>query len=291
MNVAGPVRHPRTLLASAHWRDYTRALAIAMICSAPNFKFYGSLESSFSFILRASVAGEMHREPSALLPKSSFGGIVKPKMTITTDRLYQWAFWLSVCTVGANVLEGAVSMYLGLQEGTLALFGFGVDSGIEVISALGISWMILRMRQNPDSPQSAFENSALRITGGAMYALAAGLVAGAVFTIASGRKPDTAVGGLAVSLVSLSVMWALVYAKRVVGRRLCSAPILADANCTMVCIYMSLILLASSALFAFTGIGWLDGLGAAGLAWFSFREGRESFAKAAGRECDCMEKE
>jgi divalent metal cation (Fe/Co/Zn/Cd) transporter len=82
-------------------------------------------------------------------------------------------------------------------------------------------------------------------------------------------------------------MTGLVAAKRSVGTRLHSAPILADANCTLVCIYMSLVLLASSLLFRLTGLGFLDSLGALGLAWFSFREGRESFEKT--RDLDCEE--
>jgi divalent metal cation (Fe/Co/Zn/Cd) transporter len=82
-------------------------------------------------------------------------------------------------------------------------------------------------------------------------------------------------------------MWALVSAKRRVGRALDSAPILADANCTMVCIYMSLVLLASSLIYELTGFGLVDSLGAFGLIYFSVNEGREAFEKAAGMECSC----
>jgi divalent metal cation (Fe/Co/Zn/Cd) transporter len=128
--------------------------------------------------------------------------------------------------------------------------------------------------------------TALRITGAAFYFLAAGLVLGAAVNIATDRRPGTTVWGIVISLISISVMSGLVRAKRSVGGRLHSAPILADANCTLVCIYMSLVLLASSLLFSFTGLGFLDSLGALGLAWFSFREGRESFEKIRGMECE-----
>jgi divalent metal cation (Fe/Co/Zn/Cd) transporter len=178
-------------------------------------------------------------------------------------------------------------MALGAQDETLALFGFGVDSFIEVISAAGIVQMILRIRRNPDSPRSPFETTALRITGAAFYLLAAGLVLGATVNFLSGRAPESTLWGVVISLVSLSVMTGLVLAKRSVGNRLNSAPILADANCTLVCIYMSVILFISSVFFELTGLGFLDGLGALGLAVFSFREGRESFAKANGMECEC----
>jgi divalent metal cation (Fe/Co/Zn/Cd) transporter len=79
-------------------------------------------------------------------------------------------------------------------------------------------------------------------------------------------------------------MWALVMAKRKIGRVLDSAPILADSNCTMVCIYMSIVLLVSSLIYQFTGFGFVDSLGALGLIYFSINEGKESFEKAAGLE-------
>jgi divalent metal cation (Fe/Co/Zn/Cd) transporter len=204
----------------------------------------------------------------------------------TNRRLFQIAFLLGLFTVAANILEGLVSMGFGARDETLALFGFGVDSFIEVISAAGIVWMILRIWRSPSSPRSRFEMTALRITGAAFYLLAAGLVLGAAVNIFSGRRPESTLWGIVISLISISVMVGLVAAKRSVGNRLRSAPILADANCTLVCIYMSLVLLASSLLVRLTGLGFLDSLGALGLAWFSFREGRESFEKIRGLDCE-----
>jgi divalent metal cation (Fe/Co/Zn/Cd) transporter len=202
-------------------------------------------------------------------------------------RLYRIAFFLSLFTVAANILEGAVSTAFGAQDETLALFGFGVDSFIEVISAAGIVQMILRIWKDPAALRSRFETTALRITGFAFYLLAAGLVVGAAAGILTASTPQSTLWGVAISLISISVMTGLVAAKRHVGRRLNSAPILADANCTLVCIYMSIVLLVSSLLFELTGFGFLDSLGALGLAVFSFREGRESFEKAHGKECEC----
>jgi len=216
--------------------------------------------------------------------KGSFGNPMPD-----TSRLYRIALFLSLFTIAANIVEGLVSMTLGAQDETLALFGFGVDSFIEVISAAGITQMILRMWRHPAAPRSHFEVTALRITGAAFYLLTAGLVAGAGLNIVTARSPESTVWGVVISLISLSVMTGLVIAKRRVGRALNSAPILADANCTLVCIYMSVVLLASSILFELTGFGLLDSLGALGLAWFSFREGRESLEKARGRECECGE--
>jgi len=84
-------------------------------------------------------------------------------------------------------------------------------------------------------------------------------------------------------------MLALVWAKRKVGHDLKSAPILADANCTLTCVYMSLVLLAASAIYLLTGFGLVDSLGAIGLVYFSVKEGRESFEKARSLENCCTE--
>ncbi len=203
------------------------------------------------------------------------------------ERYYQHALYLGVLTVIYNLLEGLVSVFFGIQDETLTLFGFGIDSFIEVLSGIGIIAMVLRIRQNPDTPRSQFERTALRITGTSFYVLAGGLAMTAIYNLVAGHEPATTLAGLIISAISIAIMWALVAAKRKVGRALDSAPILADANCTLVCIYMSLVLLAASFIYELTGFGFIDSLGALGLIYFSIKEGRESFEKARGMECSC----
>ncbi|MBC2839810.1 cation transporter [Robiginitalea sp. SC105] len=203
-------------------------------------------------------------------------------------RLYKTAFGLALFTIGYNVLEGLVSTYLGIEDESLALFGFGADSFIEVISGLGIAHMILRIRKRPDSSRDPFERRALQITGVAFYALVVTLTFSSIYNIWIGHKPVTTVYGVLISLISILVMWGLVAWKRKVGRALDSQPILADANCTLVCVYMSVILLLSSGLYELTGIGYADSIGTLGLAFFAFREGRECFEKANSEKyCGC----
>ncbi len=211
-----------------------------------------------------------------------------PRTQVGANKYWQYAFWLAFFTVFYNLAEGLVSIYFGTEDETLTLFGFGVDSFIEVMSGLGILSMVLRIRQNPGTPRSQFERTALRITGASFYLLAAGLAATALYNLFTAHKPTTTLPGLIISLISISAMWALVWGKRRVGQALGSQPILADANCTMVCIYMSIVLLVSSLIYQFTGLGFVDSLGALGLIYFSVNEGKESFEKAAGLE-DCGE--
>ena len=199
-------------------------------------------------------------------------------------RFYQYALWLAFFTIFYNTIEGLVSVYFGEHDQTLTLFGFGIDSFIEVISGVGIMAMVLRIRQNPDTPRGQFERTALRVTGWSFYLLAGGLLVNSLYNLYIRHKPESTISGAVISLISIAVMWALVKGKRIVGSTLESEPILSDANCTMVCIYMSVVLLASSLIYQFTGFGFVDSLGAIGLIYFSISEGRESFEKAAGLE-------
>ena len=209
---------------------------------------------------------------------------------VSTNKYWMYALWLALFTIFYNLMEGLISISFGISDEALTLFGFGVDPFIEVMSGIGILAMVLRIRQNPDTPRSQFEKTALRITGASFYLLALGLAATAMYNLFTMHKPETTLPGLIISFISIAVMWLLVINKRKVGRALKSQPILSDANCTMVCIYMSVILLASSLIYEFTGFGFVDSLGALGLIYFSYSEGREAFEKAAGME-DCCDNE
>lgn len=202
---------------------------------------------------------------------------------------YKRAFWLSLFTIFYNIIEGVVSMALGYADETLSLFGFGADSFIEVLSGVGIAIMITRIRRNPDSPRSTFEITALKITGSAFYLLSAGLLAGIILNIIYKHKPETTIWGIVISLISIAVMIWLMNAKKSVGKKLHSEPIIADANCTRVCVYMSVVLLVSSLVYELTGFAYADAIGAAGLIYFSISEGREAFEKAKGKNCSCGE--
>lgn len=207
----------------------------------------------------------------------------------TINKYWSYAFWLAIFTIFYNLAEGLISIFFGINDEALTLFGFGVDSFIEVMSGIGILAMVLRIRQNPETPRSQFEQTALRVTGTSFYLLAAGLAITAIYNLFTAHKPQTTLPGLVISLISIAVMWALVMGKRRVGHTLNSSPILADANCTMVCIYMSLVLLASSLIYELTGFGFVDSIGALGLIYFSYSEGKESFEKAAGMDDCCDE--
>ncbi len=204
-----------------------------------------------------------------------------------TAQLLKTAFILSIITVVYNIGEGVVSMFFGYADDTLALFGFGVDSFVEVISGVGIGHMVWRMRRSPVSERDRFERRALYVTGGSFFILAAGLVIGSVLNVIYGTKPETTFAGIIISAVSIATMWVLYSYKLKTGRTLDSAPIIADANCTKTCFYLSFILLGSSVLYELFRISYIDIIGSLGIAWFAFREGKESIEKARSNSLSC----
>lgn len=201
--------------------------------------------------------------------------------------LYARANFLALFTIIYNLLEGLVSVWMGAADETLALFGFGVDSFIEVISAIGVWHMLRRISSNEGETRDEFEQRALRITGAAFYLLTAGLLLMAGINLYQHHKPETTLWGIIISLLSISFMWYLIHQKTVVGRALNSPAILADAACSRACVYLSAVLMISSFGYELTGIGSMDAIGAILISWLSFREGREAFSKATGLGCPC----
>ena len=203
------------------------------------------------------------------------------------DKLYARANYLAMFTIIYNLVEGGASVWMGAADETLALFGFGVDSFIEVVSAIGVWHMLRRIKENEGETRDEFEQHALRVTGAAFYILTAGLLLTSGINLYDGHKPETTLWGIIISLLSISFMWYLIHQKTKVGTALGSPAILADAACSRACVYLSVVLMISSVGYELTGIGSLDAIGAILISWLTFREGREAFGKARGMNCSC----
>lgn len=206
---------------------------------------------------------------------------------MTQEQWHKRANLLALITIGYNVVEGLGSVWFGLADETLSLFGFGVDSFIEVISAVGIWHMVRRIRANGGETRDEFEQRALRITGTSFYILTVGLALTAVMNLYQHHKPETTFWGIVIALLSISCMWLLIHHKTKVGVALDSPAILSDVACSKACVYLSVVLLVASLGYELTGWGWLDAAGAVFIAWLAFCEGREAFGKAKGLSCSC----
>lgn len=198
------------------------------------------------------------------------------------------AYSLSLLTIFYNIAEGLISVALGYEDETLSLFGFGVDSFVEVFSGIGIWHMLNRIKRNGDEKRDDFEKTALKITGTGFYVLTASLIITSIYNLIINHKPETTFWGIVISVISIITMSLLIKYKLIAGRAINSAALIADANCTKTCLYLSVVLLVSSIGYELTGFGGIDSLGALVIAYFAFKEGREAFEKVkSGKNCGC----
>lgn len=206
-------------------------------------------------------------------------------MNPTEEKLYNRALAFATFVFFYNVAEGFIAMGMGYVDESLTLFGFGADSFIEVASNLGVIYMIRRIKQNPLSPTTPFEKTSLQITGYGFYALCVTLAIGIGLSLLQQHKPQNTFWGIVISCVSIAIMWLVASSQIKTGKALNSQAIISDANCTIICIYMSVVLLLSSFIYQYTGFAYADIIGAACLIYFSYKEGHEALEKAEGKHC------
>jgi len=205
-----------------------------------------------------------------------------------TQKLYKTALNIAIFVMVYNVVESIIAVYFGYADESLTLFGFGFDSAVEVASNLGVIFMIKRIQQNPNSDRAPYEKTALKITGYGFYALSIILLVGILLNLSQNHKPINTFWGVIIASISIAVMLFVVNKQMKIGKKLNSKPIIADAKCTLVCVYMSVVLLLSSALYYFFGFPYADIIGAVGLIYFSIKEGKECFANAQNdTHCEC----
>ncbi len=207
--------------------------------------------------------------------------------TRKNNRLYAYASALALITIAYNMIEGLVSVFFGLEDESMALFGFGVDSFVEVVSGVGIWHMVRRIRNNGNEDPDQFEQTALRITGAGFYVLTVGLSMTAAIDLYRGHKPESTFWGIIVSVISIASMWLLIRYKVKVGKELNSQAILSDAACTRACLQLSVVLLLASIGYELTHIGGIDSIGTLVIAGLCSREGKEAFEKARAKSFAC----
>ena len=194
-------------------------------------------------------------------------------------------------TISYNVVEAIIALAEGTRVSSAALFGFGLDSVIEVSSAAAVAWQF----SAPD-PTSR-EKTALRVIAFSFFGLAAYVSFDAIRSLFGlGEAQHTSVGIL-LAAVSLAIMPALSYAQRRAGRELGSLSAVADSKQTLLCTYLSAVLLVGLLLNSLLGWSWADPIAALVIAVISVKEGINAWkgdpccpvvaAPASGDECDC----
>ncbi len=197
------------------------------------------------------------------------------------ERLHRRGLILEWFTVAWNVVEAVVAIGVGLVVGSVALVGFGVDSGIEVISAVALLWRLYRAGPNASAEEHGeAERKALYLVAATFFLLAGYITYEAVGALLSGEGPESSAVALALSIVSIVVMPTLAYLKGRTGREMGSRALLADSVETWVCAYLSIALLGAVGLNAAFGWWWADPVGALAMLPVILWQGWETLGEA-----------
>jgi divalent metal cation (Fe/Co/Zn/Cd) transporter len=178
---------------------------------------------------------------------------------------------LVAATITYNAVEAAVAITAGIGASSAALLGFGLDSTIEVASAAAVAWQF--SGRDPE----AREPVALRIISLSFFALATYVTIDALRALAGAGRAEPSAPGLVLAALSLAVMPVLSAAQRRTGRELGSASAVADSKQTLLCTYLSAVLLAGLAFNSAFGWAWADPLAALAIAAVAVKEGREAW--------------
>ncbi len=195
------------------------------------------------------------------------------------------ALGLEYLTVGWNVVEGTIGVAAALAAGSVALLGFGIDSFIESLSGAILVWRLRAERGDMDGEAiERLDRRARRLVGASLLALAAYVAFDAVRTLVERERPEASPVGIALTTVSLLVMYWLARAKRRAAAALGSGALEADAFQTTACFWLSIATLAGIGLNAAAGLWWADPAAALLMTALIAKEGREAWR---GEACEC----
>jgi divalent metal cation (Fe/Co/Zn/Cd) transporter len=210
-------------------------------------------------------------------------GVMQIQTPSQRSGLLRLGLRLEYLTVGWNVVEGIISVAAALAAGSVVLLGFGIDSFVETASGGILIWRLLAERRAADHEAvERIEHRARRLVGGSLFALASYVAIDAVLSLAHEQRPESSAVGIAVTAVSLGVMWWLARAKRRVAIGLGSRAMEADAFQTTACWWLSLVALLGLGLNALFGWWWADPVAAIGAAYFISREALQAWR---GEDC------
>lgn len=179
--------------------------------------------------------------------------------------------WFVTATISYNIVEAIVALAEGSRVSSSALIGFGLDSVIEVSSAAAVAWQFAG--RDPE----AREKVALRVIAFSFFALAAFVTVDAVRSLFGIGEARHSTVGIVLAAVSLAVMPVLSWAQRRAGRELGSLSAVADSKQTLLCTYLSAVLLAGLVLNSAFGWSWADSVAALVIAAIAVKEGREAW--------------
>jgi divalent metal cation (Fe/Co/Zn/Cd) transporter len=180
-------------------------------------------------------------------------------------------------TIGWTAVEAVVALASGVAANSVALVSFGLDSIVELSSALVIVWLLASRGQSEEANERA-EARAVRLIALSFFVIAAYVTVDALGRLLGvGDRPEQSMVGLVLVALSLVVMPSIAWAKRRVAAGLGSVALRADAGETLVCAYLSAVVLVGLAANSLAGWWWMDPLAALAVAGLALKEGRQAW--------------
>src|SRR5580765_4513723 len=192
---------------------------------------------------------------------------------------------LEYLTIGWNGLEGLAALATGIIAGSVSLVGFGVDSFIEVTSAVAVLWRLSAITDEESREQN--ERLTLKIVGICFLGLSAYIAYASISNLLRRQAPEHSIAGIIVACAALVAMPLLASAKRQIGEQLGSGAMVADARQADFCTYLSAILLAGLILNAAFGWWWADPIAALAMTPIIAKEGLNAWQGKACCEPAC----
>lgn len=195
--------------------------------------------------------------------------------TVITDErravLHRRVRWIVGFTIGYNIIEAVIAIWAGAMASSAALIGFGLDSVIEVLSALAVAWQFTR--KDPER----WEKATIRVVAIAFFALAGYVTIDSALTLFGAQAVDHSPLGIFIAALSVLVMPVLAWIERRTGKELGSASVIADSKQLVLCIYLSGAVLVGLVLNSLFGWAWADSVAALVIAALAIREGIEAW--------------
>ncbi|MFC2078400.1 cation transporter [Candidatus Bipolaricaulota bacterium] len=199
------------------------------------------------------------------------------------DRWHRVALWLIIGTLCYNAIEALVALGSGSQAGSIALFGFGLDSVIETVAASVLLWRLWHgVRGASEERLAEMDRRVYRVVGATFVVLAAYIVFQSAWTLIGRLQPQESMMGMGLAIASVIVMPLVSIGKIRAARRLNSAALLAEAKETLACSYLSLTLLLGLLLNSALGWWWADPVAALLMVPWITKEGIEGLREDGG---------
>ncbi|MBI2413824.1 MAG: cation transporter [Deltaproteobacteria bacterium] len=199
--------------------------------------------------------------------------------------LHKKALYLEYFTVGYNILEGVFSILAGYLASSIALIGFGLDSGIESLSGAVLIWRLSLHGKITECEEERVEKKAVRFVGVSFFVLGAYVLFESARKLYLHEHPEPSLFGIIIAVLSIIIMPALSYSKMKIAREIGSRSLEADSRQTLICSLLSVALIIGLGLNYLFGIWWADPVAALVIVAFIVREGYEALFEE--KACGC----